>query len=71
VTSGRVQPRVRLAGVPPIAMFLLLPLIDFAVARITRNGAATALSIGVTSFVGLVVAILGPAIILIVVNLST
>jgi hypothetical protein len=52
-------------------MFLLLPLIDLAGARITRKGAPTALSILVTSFVGLVVAILGPAIILIVVNLST
>jgi hypothetical protein len=52
-------------------MFLLLPLINLAVARITRNGAPTALSIGVTSFVGLVAAILGPAVILIVVNLST
>jgi len=65
------EARVRLAGIPPIAVFLLLPLINLAVAKVTRNEGATWVTIAATSFLGLVLAILGPAFVLILVNLST
>ena len=62
--------RVRLAGIPPIAVFLLLPLINLAVAKVTRNESVTWVTIAVTSFLGVVLAILGPAFVLILLNLS-
>jgi hypothetical protein len=65
------DPRVSIVGLPPVALFLFLPLINLAVARVTRNEAATLVAIAVTSFLGMALAMLAPAIVLIVVNLST
>ena len=65
------DPRASIVGLPPIALFLLLPLINLVVARVTRNETATLITIAVTSFLGLVLTILGPAMVLIAINLST
>jgi len=64
------DPRASIAGLPPIAMYLVLPLMNLAVARVTRNETATLITIAVTSFLGMTLTILGPAAVLILVNLA-
>ena len=65
------DPRVSIVGLPPIALYVLLPLINLAVARVTRNETATLITIAVTSFLGMTLTILGPAVVLILINLVT
>jgi hypothetical protein len=74
IAPGFVAPlfddRLRLAGLPVAVLYLLLPLLNLLVARVTRNDDLTALAIAITSFVGLFFGILGPAFVLIAINLA-
>src|SRR5689334_16028618 len=75
IAPGFIAPlfdtRVSLLGLPFAAWLLVLPLINLLVATVTHNDTPTALSIGVTTFIGFNCMMFGPAFVLIMINLGS